>query len=73
MEPDFIATELLRELKRENERKDTQIKRLNITLCAIVLAVAVSLMTCVGTLTWCVNQIDFSHICATVENDSVTP
>lgn len=67
MEPDFIATELLSELKRENERKDMHIKRLNITICAIVIAMLVSMLALVGTFVWYLNQYDFTSEYSTVQ------
>ena len=60
MEPDFIATELLSELKRENERKDSQVKRLQIALVAIVLSAFLSLLSLVSVFVWYLNQYDFS-------------
>lgn len=67
MEPDFIATELLSELKRENERKDTQVKRLQITLVAIVLSAFLSLLSLVSVFVWYLNQYDFSSEYSTVQ------
>ena len=43
MEPDFIVTELLSELKLENERKASRIKQLSIAIVALSLATLVSL------------------------------
>lgn len=67
MEPDFIATELLSELKRENERKATQIKRLQVALVAVVLAAFVSILALVGGFIWYLNQYDFSSEYSTVQ------
>ena len=67
MEPDFIATELLSELKRENERKDTQVKRLQTALVAIVLSAFLSLLSLVGVFVWYLNQYDFSSEYSTVQ------
>lgn len=42
MEPDFVATELLRELKSENMRKSRHLKRLQI---ALIVSATTSLVT----------------------------
>lgn len=67
MEPDFIATELLSELKRENERKDTQVKRLQVALVAIVLSAFLCLLSLVGVFVWYLHQYDFSSEYSTVQ------
>lgn len=57
---DFIVSELLSELKTENERKERQIQRLNKTLAAtIVIALSAVLLVVAGFL-WYLNQYDFS-------------
>ena len=55
---DFIATELLRELKLENERKSAQIKKLNNTLVAVILVAFICLLITVGIFIWYLNQFD---------------
>ena len=68
---DFIATELLSELKRENERKDKQVKRLQVTLLAVVLVEFLILFSTVGVFLWYLNQYDFSGT-STVTNEYAT-
>ena len=68
---DFVATELLRELKLENERKDIQVKRLQLTLSAIVLTAFVCIIALVGVFIWYLNQYDFSAS-STVTNEYST-
>ena len=68
---DFIATELLSELKRENERKDKQIKRLQATVLAVVIIAFVILFSTVGAFLWYLNQYDFSST-STVTNEYAT-
>lgn len=68
---DFVATELLRELKLENGRKDTQVRRLQATLIAIVMAAFASLLLVVGVFIWYLNQYDFSAT-STITNDYST-
>lgn len=57
---DFLASELLSELKEENNRKDLLIKR----LCKIIATIVIiSLLTVIGTVTgflWYLNQYDFT-------------
>ena len=67
MEQDFIATELLSELKRENERKDKQVKRLQLALVTVVLTSFVTLLSLVGVFVWYLNQYDFSSEYSTVQ------
>jgi flagellar basal body-associated protein FliL len=67
MEPDFVATELLSELKRENERKAKQISRLQATLVAVVLTAFLCLLTLVGIFVWYLNQYDFTSESSTVQ------
>ena len=67
MEPDFVATELLSELKRENERKDRQVKRLQLALVTVVLTAFVTLLSLVGAFIWYLNQYDFSNEYSTVQ------
>lgn len=57
---DFLASELLSELKAENNRKDLLIKR----LCKIIATIVIiSLLAIIGTVTgflWYLNQYDFT-------------
>lgn len=53
---DFIVSELLSELKAENERKERQIRRLNKTLVIAML----SILLVVAGFLWYLNQYDFS-------------
>ena len=60
MGTDFIVSELLSELKAENERKERQIHRLSKTLtCTVVTAMFAILLVVAGFL-WYLNQYDFS-------------
>lgn len=57
---DFLASELLSELKAENNRKDLLIKRLYKIIATIVI---ISLLAIIGTVTgflWYLNQYDFT-------------
>ena len=57
---DFIVSELLSELKAENERKERQIHQLTKTLTiTIAVAMLVVLLLVAGFL-WYLNQYDFS-------------
>ena len=58
--PDFIVSELLSELKTENERKERQIQRLNKTLTAAVAMAMVAVLLVVAGFLWYLNQYDFS-------------
>lgn len=49
---DFIATELLRCLKRENERKDNHIKRLQLTLITLSLSASLCVLVMLGAFIW---------------------
>lgn len=49
---DFIATELLRCLKRENERKDNHIKRLQLTLIILSLSASLCVLVMLGAFIW---------------------
>ena len=57
---DFIVSELLSELKAENERKERQIHRLNKTLVCTVIAALVAVLLVVAGFLWYLNQYDFS-------------
>ena len=58
---DFIATELLGELKAENKRKDSAIHSLQkIIVCTIIIASVLILSTICGFLIY-LNQYDFTN------------
>lgn len=57
---DFIVSELLSELKAENERKERQIHRLNKTLVCTIIAALVAVLLVVAGFLWYLNQYDFS-------------
>ena len=60
---DFIATELLSELKQENARKDSQIKRLQY----ILLGAFCCMLALVGMFIWYLNQYDFTSTKTTTQ------
>ena len=49
---DFLATELLHELKLENERKDRQLGNLHKTLVGIVVGALCAILIVVGGFIW---------------------
>lgn len=57
---DFIVSELLSELKAENERKGKQIQSLHKTVAAIVSLALVAILLVVAGFLWYLNQYDFS-------------
>lgn len=57
---DFIATELLKELKAENSRKDEQIKSLHKVIWKLVVGVLLTVMLIVGGFLLYLYQYDFS-------------
>lgn len=57
---DFIVSELLSELKAENERKERQIHRLNTTLAITIAVAMLSVLLVVAGFLWYLNQYDFS-------------
>lgn len=57
---DFIVSELLSELKAENDRKERQIHRLNKTLAATIISALVAVLLVVAGFLWYLNQYDFS-------------
>lgn len=57
---DFIVSELLSELKAENERKERQIRRLNTTLAITIAVAMLSVLLVVAGFLWYLNQYDFS-------------
>ena len=60
MDQDFIVSELLSELKSENERKDRQIHRLNKTLASTVIAAMLAVLMVVAGFLWYLNQYYFT-------------
>lgn len=58
--PDFIVTELLSELKQENDRKAKMIAQKEKTLRACVCMFLVVIMAVVGVFIWYLNQYDFT-------------
>ena len=52
---DFLATELLHELKLENERKDRQLGNLHKTLVGIVVGALCAILMVVGGFIWYLN------------------
>lgn len=65
-ETDFIVSELLSELKAENERKEKQIHRLSRTLIVSVVSALAAVLLVVAGFLWYLNQYDFSS--TTTEN-----
>ena len=57
---DFIVSELLSELKAENERKERQIHRLNTTLAITIAVAMLAVLLVVAGFLWYLNQYDFS-------------
>ena len=57
---DIIVSELLSELKAENERKERQIHRLNTTLAITIAVAMLSVLLVVAGFLWYLNQYDFS-------------
>ena len=57
---DFIVSELLSELKAENERKERQLRRLSKTLAVTVVAALGAVLLVVAGFLWYLNQYDFS-------------
>lgn len=56
---DFLATELLHELKLENERKDHQVGNLHKILTGVVVSAICAILLVVGGFIWYLNQYDF--------------
>lgn len=67
---DFIVSELLSELKTENERKERQIRRLNKTLVITVITSVVAILLVVAGFLWYLNQYDFSATTTETVNNS---
>lgn len=59
-EHDFIATELLKELKEENCRKDAQIKSLHKVIWRLAIGALLAVLLIVGGFLLYLNQYDFS-------------
>lgn len=60
METDFIVSELLSELKAENERKEKQLKTAHSTLAISIVAALLAILLVVAGFLWYLNQYDFS-------------
>lgn len=58
--PDYIVSELLSELKKENERKDTQIKGLHKTLLKVIVGALLAVIIVIGVCFWYLNQYDYT-------------
>jgi ATP-dependent Zn protease len=58
--PDFIATELLRELKESNARKDARIMQLQRHFFVALISCLASILMVVGICFWYLNQYDFT-------------
>lgn len=56
MEQDFIVSELISELKAENQRKDRLLQR----LCLVLIAALVAMLLVVAGFLWYLNQYDFT-------------
>ena len=66
---DFIVSELLSELKAENNRKDDQIRGLHKTIRSIVVAAFLAFLLVIAGFLWYLNQYDFtSTITESVSN-----
>lgn len=57
---DFIVSELLSELKAENNRKDEQIKGLHKTIICTVVGALVTVLLIIAGFLWYLNQYDFT-------------
>lgn len=57
---DFIVSELLSELKSENERKEKQIQRLSKSLVITLISALTAVLLTVAGFLWYLNQYDFS-------------
>ena len=66
---DFIASELLSELKESSARKDNQIAQLHKNFVKLVFAFVAALLLTVGGFLLYLNQYDFSST-STVENSA---
>lgn len=57
---DFIATELLSELRLENDRKSKQLAQKDKTLKFIITLFLIVILSIVGVFIWYLNQYDFT-------------
>lgn len=57
---DFIATELLSELRLENDRKSKQLVQKDKTLKFIITLFLIVILSIVGVFIWYLNQYDFT-------------
>lgn len=57
---DFIVSELLSELKSENQRKDKQIQGLHKVIATITAVALCAILLVVAGFLWYLNQYDFS-------------
>ena len=55
---DFLATELLHELKLESERKDRQLGNLHKILTRVIIGALCAILMIVGGFIWYLNQYD---------------
>ena len=55
---DFLATELLHELKLESERKDRQLGNLHKILTGVIIGALCAILMIVGGFIWYLNQYD---------------
>lgn len=62
---DFFATEILGELKRENERKERIIKSLIKVVVGTIVVALVGIAGVTGGFLWYLNKYDFSSTSAT--------
>lgn len=70
---DFVVSELLSELKAENSRKDTQIRRMYVLIATTMVSALVAVLLVVAGGLWYLNQYDFSAtetITETVHNSA---
>lgn len=65
---DFIVSELLSELKAENERKERLIRR----LIRVIVCCVASILISFGGFIWYLNQYDFSGSAETTETITAT-
>lgn len=62
---DYFATEILGELKRENERKEGIIKSLIKVIVGTIIVALIGIAGVTGGFLWYLNQYDFSSTSAT--------
>lgn len=56
---DFMASELLRELKEENQRKDRRLGSLHKVLTGVIAGAFTVILIIIGGFLWYLNQYDF--------------